>query len=169
MKHKIKQSKVVGEFTEFALKTKFLDLSLGVVMGGGISAIINAFLSNLFKPVLGLFIGNMDLEDLFFALDGSHYETLAQAQAANALTINYGLLIGAIIDFLVLALSAFLIVKAINRIRSRIAVQQEEASQICPFCKSEIPRDATRCKFCTSQLPRPEDGDSKPLPLTEQE
>ena len=152
MKRKRLQSKVVGEFTEFALKTKFLDLSLGVVMGGGISAIINAFLSNFFKPVLGLFLGNIDLKDLFFTLDGTHYDTLAQAQDANALTVNYGLLIGAIIDFLVLALCAFLIVKAINRIRSRVAIREEERFQVCPYCKSEIPQDATRCKYCTSEL-----------------
>ena len=149
--------KFFGEFKEFISKGNVIDLAVGVIIGGAFSGIVTSLVENIITPVISLLTGKVAFADLFYALDGGDYKTLEEAQAVGAATINYGLFIQAVIDFLIIAFVIFLLVKGINKIRN--AGKKEEApaeeaptTKKCPYCTSEISIEATRCPHCTSQL-----------------
>lgn len=149
--------KFAGEFKEFISKGNVIDLAVGVIIGGAFSGIVTSLVENIITPVISLLTGRVAFADLFYALDGGDYKTLEEAQAVGAATINYGLFIQAVIDFLIIAFVIFLLVKGINKIRN--AGKKEEApaeeaptTKKCPYCTSEISIEATRCPHCTSQL-----------------
>ena len=135
------------EFKEFALKGNVMDLAVAVVIGAAFGKIINSFVDDILMPPLGVLIGKHDLSSYFVTLSGEHYETLAQAKAAGAATLNYGLFINAIFYFLIVALAIFLVIRQVNA----MARKPEKApnTKECPQCRSAIPANATRCKFCT--------------------
>jgi len=137
---------LVKEFKEFALKGNMIDLAIAVVIGAAFGKIITSFVDNILMPPLGLLVGKHDLSDYFITLSGGHYDTLAQAKAAGAATLNYGLFINAIIYFLIIALAIFLAVRQIN------AMARKPDTRTCPECLSPIPLGARRCKFCTSAI-----------------
>ncbi len=153
-----KGSGFIKEFKEFISKGNVIDLAVGVIIGGAFSAIVTNLVTNIITPVISIITGKVSFKDLFVALDGVEYATLAAAQEAGASTINYGLFIQAVIDFLITAFVIFCLVKGINKIRSigkkdeAPAEEPAPTTKVCPFCKSEINIEATRCPNCTSEL-----------------
>ena len=144
----------IKEFKDFISKGNVIDLAVGVIIGGAFSGIVTNLVTNIITPAISLLTGKISFTDLFIALDGGEYATLAAAQEAGAATLNYGLFIQAVIDFIITAFVIFLLVKEINKIRS-LGKKEEEAApttKVCPFCKSEISIDATRCAHCTSEV-----------------
>lgn len=148
------------EFKEFVLRGNMMDLAVGVIVGGAFNGLVTSFVNNIIMPVISLFTGKIDFENMFVALDGAKYATLAEAQEAGTAVIAYGSFITAIINFIILALVVFFLVKGINKMRA--ATAKEEApkaptTKVCPFCKTEIDINATRCPHCTSELPAEEE------------
>ena len=153
--------KFLDEFKAFALKGSMIDLAIGMIIGGAFTTIVNSLVNDIFMPILSLLTGRIDFSNLFIALDGEKYITVAQAEAAGAPLIKIGSFITEIINFTLMALVVFVVVKQINKLRSLAdeklnGPKQEEAptTKVCPFCKSEIAIDATRCPHCTSELPK---------------
>lgn len=148
--------KFLGEFKEFIAKGNVIDLAVGVIIGGAFQSIVKNLVENMITPVISLLTKQVSFTDMFVALDGNEYATLAAAQEAGAATLNYGLFIQAVIDFLITAFVIFLLVKGINKIRNmgkkEETVEEAPTTKVCPFCKSEIAVDATRCPNCTSEV-----------------
>lgn len=149
--------KFFGEFKEFIAKGNVIDLAVGVIIGGAFQSIVKNLVENMITPFISLLTKQVSFTDMFVALDGNEYATLAAAQEVGAATLNYGLFIQAVIDFLITAFVIFLLVKGINKIRNmgkkeEPAVEEAPATKVCPFCKSEIAIDATRCPNCTSEV-----------------
>jgi large conductance mechanosensitive channel len=143
------------EFKEFAMRGNVLDLAIGIIIGGAFGTIVKSLVDDVLMPPIGLALGNVDFSDLFLLLkEGTKgappYATLAEAQQAGAVTINYGLFINAIITFLLIAFAVFLVVRAANRLRPQPAAAA--TAKDCPFCRMAIPIGATRCPQCTSEL-----------------
>lgn len=145
------------EFKDFISRGNVIDLAVGVIIGGAFSGIVNNLVTNIVTPAISLLTGKVSFTDLFIALDGGEYATLAAAQESGAATINYGLFIQAVIDFLLTAFVIFLLVKGINKLRN-IGKKEEKVAEVapttkvCPFCKTEINIEATRCPNCTSEV-----------------
>lgn len=147
----------VQEFKKFALKGNMMDLAVGVIIGGAFNGIVTSLVNDVIMPVVSLFTGKIDFNNLFIALDGNAYATLDAAQAAGASTIAYGSFITAIINFLILALVVFFLVKGLNSLhREAPAAPAAPTTKKCPFCQTEIDIHATRCPHCTSELPAEE-------------
>ncbi|HSE36146.1 MAG TPA: large-conductance mechanosensitive channel protein MscL [Blastocatellia bacterium] len=136
------------EFKEFVMKGNVMDLAIGIIIGAAFGKIITSFVGDILMPPIGLLLGQVDFANLYINLSGGSYDTLKAAKDAGAVTINYGLFIGTVIDFLIVALVIFLVVKQINRVRR----EEAPTTQDCPLCLSSIPIKATRCPHCTSDL-----------------
>ena len=143
---------MLKEFKEFALKGNMIDLAVGVIIGGAFNSLVTSLVDNIIMPVISIFTGKIDFSNLFLSLDGKEYDTLAQAQKAGAATLNYGTFITGLLNFIIMAFVVFLLVKAMNKLRTHNEVLQEVTTKICPHCKSEIHIDADRCPHCTSKL-----------------
>ena len=144
-----------NEFREFIMRGNVMDLAVGVIIGGAFQGIINSLVNDIIMPIISMLTGGIDFSNWFVSLDGSNYSTLAAAQEAGAATLNYGVFITAIINFLLMALVIFCIVKSLNKLSDRVKKEEEEAApttKICPHCKSEINIEATKCPCCTSDL-----------------
>ena len=142
---------MLKEFKEFAMRGSVIDLAIGIVIGAAFGKIISSFVSDILMPPIGLILGRVNFNDLFISLDGTKYPSLADAQAAGAATINYGLFINSIIDFLLVAFFIFLIIRQINRMK-REPQPAPVSTRECPHCYTQIPIPATRCPNCTSDL-----------------
>ena len=141
---------MIKEFREFIMKGSMLDMAVGIVMGLAFSAIIASLVKDILMPPIGMVLGKVDFSSLFIALNGQHYGSLADAQKAGAATINYGLFVNAIINFLIVSFVLFLLIRAVNRMRrQRVA---DPTTRECPYCLTAIPIKATRCAACTSQI-----------------
>lgn len=145
---------MLKEFKEFALKGNMIDLAVGVIIGGAFNSLVTSLVENIIMPILSLVTGKIDFSNLFITLDGNTYKTLAQAQKAGASTINYGLFVTGLLNFIIMAFVIFMIVKAMNKLREKTekTVEEKTTKKICPYCQSEISIQATRCPHCTSQL-----------------
>ena len=143
---------MLKEFKEFALKGNMIDLAVGVIIGGAFNSLVTSLVDHIIMPVISIFTGKIDFSNLFLSLDGKEYDTLAQAQKAGAATLNYGTFITGLLNFIIMAFVVFLLVKAMNKLRTHNEVPQEATTKICPHCKSEIHIDADRCPHCTSKL-----------------
>jgi large conductance mechanosensitive channel len=141
---------LLKEFKEFAAKGNVVDLAVAVIMGAAFGKIITSVVADIIMPPVGLLLGNVNFANLFVSLSGT-YATLEEAKRAGAPTINYGVFLQAVFDFLIVALVMFLLVKQINRIRSGDQVPPPETKD-CPFCIGIIPMKASRCPHCTSEL-----------------
>ncbi len=141
---------MLKEFKDFALKGNVVDMAVGVIIGGAFGKIVTSLVNDIIMPPIGALMGNMDFKALFINLSSTPYATLADAKAAGAPTINYGLFLNTILDFLIVAFVIFLCIQQMQRFKK----EEEKAvtTKECPFCKSEIALDATRCPHCTSQL-----------------
>jgi len=142
------------EFKEFILRGNVLDLAIAVIIGGAFGKIISSLVNDILMPPIGLLLGNVDFSNLFIDLSGSHYRILSEAQRDGIPTLNYGLFLNNVIDFLIVALVIFLALRAVNRLVRQEKAAEEPAAETkdCPFCLSAISEKATRCPFCTSKL-----------------
>ncbi len=143
------------EFKEFVMRGNVLDLAVGFIMGGAFGTIVKSLVDDVIMPPIGLALGNVDFSNLFVLLKqgakaAPPYATLAEAKAAGAVTMNYGLFVNSIISFLIVALAVFLMVRAANRMMPKPAAAP--TTKDCPFCKMPIPLGASRCPQCTSDL-----------------
>ena len=134
------------EFREFIARGNVFDLAVGVVIGAAFAKIIDSFVNDILMPPIGLITGGVDFSNLFIALDGSDHATLAAAQEAAAPTLNYGLFLNVLIQFLIVAFALFLFVKQYNRLRrGDEPVPAAPTDKLCPFCQLSVPLAATRC------------------------
>jgi len=141
----------ISEFKDFAMKGNVLDMAVGIIIGVAFGGIINSLVKDVIMPPIGMIMGGTNFADLFIVLDGKTYASLAAAQAAAAPTINYGLFINAIINFLIVALAIFMLIRQVNAAKKKPA-PPEPNSKECPFCKESIPKAAVKCSHCTSDL-----------------
>jgi large conductance mechanosensitive channel len=139
------------EFKEFAMKGNVLDMAVGIIIGAAFGKIITSFVSDILMPPLSLLLGKMDFSNMFIDLSGQNFTTLEAAKKAGAATLNYGIFINTIIDFLFVAFAVFLLVRQVNKLR-RQAPAAAPTTKDCPYCASAIPLAALRCPQCTSQL-----------------
>jgi large conductance mechanosensitive channel len=142
---------MLEEFKKFVTRGSVIDLAIGVIIGGAFGKIVSSLVSDVIMPPIGLLLGRVDFTNLFINLSGTHYDSLAAAKEAGAATINYGLFINTIIEFLIVAFVLFLVIKQVNRLQA----PKEAApatTKACPFCFTNIPIQAKRCPNCTSQL-----------------
>jgi large conductance mechanosensitive channel len=138
------------EFREFIAKGNVLDLAVGVVIGAAFGKIVASLVGDVIMPPIGLLLGKVDLSNLFFSLGGEHYATLAEAKKAGAPTLNYGLFLNSVVEFLIIAFVIFLVVKAANKMKKKEA---PASTRECPECLSKVPVKAPRCAFCASTMP----------------
>ena len=142
---------MLKEFKEFAIKGNMIDLAVGVIIGGAFNGLVTSLVDNIIMPVITLLTGKIDFSNLFIALDGGDYATLAEAQKAGAATLNYGTFISGLLNFFIMAFVVFLLVKAMNKLRKKDELAPV-TTKTCPHCMSEVHIDADRCPHCTSQL-----------------
>jgi large conductance mechanosensitive channel len=142
---------MLKEFKEFAVKGNVLDMAVGIIIGAAFGKIITSLVSDVLMPPIGLLLGKMDFSSLFINISGQAFPTIAAAKAAGAATINYGIFIDTIVNFLIVAFAVFLLVKQVNRLK-REAPAVTPTTKDCAFCASAIPIKASRCPHCTSQL-----------------
>lgn len=140
------------EFKEFIQRGSVIDLAIGLIMGSAFGKIITSLVNDVLMPPIGLLLGKVDFSNLFLNLSGGAYKTLEEAQTAGAVTINYGVFLNTIVEFIIIAFALFLVIRQMNRMKRQEPKPAEPAQKTCPFCKTEIPIQATRCPHCTSTL-----------------
>ncbi len=144
---------VLKEFREFAVKGNVLDMAIGIILGVAFGKIVTSMVEDIIMPPLGLLLGKVDFTNLFFSLTGRHFDTLAAAKAAGAPTVNYGLFVNNVLNFLIVAFAIFLLVRKVNRFkRQQEAPPVEPTTRECPYCLSAIPVKAVRCAHCTADV-----------------
>jgi large conductance mechanosensitive channel len=139
------------EFKEFALRGSLIDMTVGIILGAATSTLVKSLINDVIMPPIGMLLGKVDFSNLFINLSRTHYASLAEAKAAGAPTINYGVFLNEVLNFLVVSFVLFLVIRQINRFR-RKKEAPVPATKECPYCLSQIPSKATRCPHCTSQL-----------------
>jgi large conductance mechanosensitive channel len=147
---------MLKEFREFAMKGNVVDMAVGIIIGAAFTAIVTSLVQDVIMPPVGFAMGGVDFTNMYVLLKpgeaaGPPYESLEAAQAAGAVTVNYGVFMNAVIQFLIVAFVTFMLVRAVNRLRRQEVVVEAE-SRLCPFCRQPIHLEATRCPACTSNL-----------------
>ena len=146
------------EFKEFAMRGNVVDMAVGIIIGAAFGTIVKSLVADVIMPPIGLLLGNVDFANLFMTIQegatAGPYATLADAQEAGAVTINYGIFFNEIVSFIIVAFAVFLLIRNINRLKreEEEAPPAEPTTKECPFCFAEIAIKATRCPHCTSQL-----------------
>ena len=141
---------MLKEFKAFAMRGNVLDMAVGIIIGAAFGKIVASFVEDVLMPPLGRLLGRVDFSNLFVSLTGQPFDTLAAAKAAGAATLNYGLFINTVINFLIVAFAVFLLVRQVNRLAAKPA--PAPSTKDCPLCLMPVPLKATRCAHCTSQL-----------------
>ncbi len=152
--------KILSEFKKFAMRGNVLDMAVGIIIGAAFGKIVDSAVKDVLMPPIGWATGNVDFSNLFLVLKegtkvAAPYDSLAAAQAAGAVTINYGLFLNTIVSFLIVAFAVFMLIKAMNTVQEKLDKSEKEAAPTtkkCPYCLSEINIDATRCPHCTSNI-----------------
>jgi large conductance mechanosensitive channel len=139
---------VLKEFKAFVMRGNVLDLAVAVILGAAFGKIVTSFVDDLLMPPMGLLLRGVDFKDLFIDLSGTHPASLAAAKAAGAATLNYGLFLNTVVQFVIVAFAAFLLIKQVQR----FAPPPPPSTRECPQCLSMIPIKALRCAHCTSAL-----------------
>jgi large conductance mechanosensitive channel len=139
------------EFKAFAMRGNVLDMAIGIIIGAAFGKIITSLVADVIMPPIGLVVGKVDFSSLFLNISGKSYSTLADAKAAGAATINYGMFLNTVIDFLIVAIVIFLLVQQVNR-WNKPAPAPAPTTKDCPYCATAIPLKATRCPNCTSEI-----------------
>ena len=139
------------EFREFAMRGNVLDMAVGIIIGVAFGAIVRSLVNDVIMPPIGLALGRIDFANLFINLSGGSYASLAAAKEAGAVTINYGMFINTVINFIIVAFVVFLMVRSMNKLKRKEEEPAEPTTKDCPYCFSQIPIKATRCPHCTSQ------------------
>jgi large conductance mechanosensitive channel len=140
------------EFREFAARGNVIDLAVGVIIGAAFGKIVTSFVNDIVMPPIGMALGRVDFKNLFVTLNGQQYASVADAQKAGAPTINYGVFLNTVLEFLIVAFVVFLLVRQINRLKRPTPAAPDQPVRECPFCVTRIPAAATRCPACTSEL-----------------
>ena len=141
------------EFREFAMRGNVVDMAVGIVIGGAFGKIVSSLVKDVVMPPIGKLMGGVDFTNLFINLGGQEFATLAEAQEAGAATINYGMFINTVLDFVIIAFAIFMVIRAMNKLkRKEEAAPAEPTTKECPQCLSAIPIKAVRCAHCTAQL-----------------
>ncbi|MBF58912.1 large-conductance mechanosensitive channel protein MscL [Halomonas sp. ATBC28] len=158
-------AKFFQEFREFAVKGNVVDMAVGIIIGGAFTLIVQSLVADVMNPLIGLLVGGVDFSNLFVVLRqgvvGGPYATLADAQAAGAVTLNLGLFINAVVSFTIVAFVVFLLVRTINRLKREEAVAPASPTeQPCPYCLMVVPIKATRCGHCTATLSQPVEAEA---------
>lgn len=143
---------MLKEFREFAARGNVIDLAVALIIGAAFGKIVTSLVNDIIMPPIGMALGRVNFADLFIALDGGAYPSVEAAKAAGAPTVNYGLFLNTILEFVVVAFAVFLLVRQINRLKTPTPTPASEEARDCPFCVSRVPRKATRCPHCTSTL-----------------
>jgi len=147
-------SDMLKEFKEFAMRGNVVDMAVGIIIGAAFGTIIASLVSEVLMPPIGLLLGNVDFSNLFLVLKegktAGPYATVAAAKAAGAVTLNYGLFVNTVVNFLIVAFAIFFLIRGMNALKKKEAVQP--TTKECPHCLSTIPVKATRCGHCTSEL-----------------
>ena len=148
---------MLKEFKEFAMRGNVVDMAVGIIIGAAFGTIVKSLVADVIMPPIGLLLGNVDFSNLFIVLKqgatAGPFATIAEAQKAGAVTINYGMFANTIISFLIVAFAVFLLIRALNKLqREEEAPPEEPTTKECPHCLSTIPIKATRCGHCTSEL-----------------
>lgn len=139
------------EFKEFAIKGNMIDMAVGIIIGAAFGGVVTSLVKDVIMPPIGLLLGKVDFSGLFINMSGTAYPSLKAAQDAGAATLNYGLFINTMINFLIVAFAVFILVKQVNRLKKAPAPAAPNTKD-CPQCLSKIPLNAKKCAFCTSQL-----------------
>jgi large conductance mechanosensitive channel len=148
-----KGENVFKEFREFVQKGNVMDLAVGFIMGAAFGKIVASLIDDIIMPPIGLLLGKVDFSNLFINLSGKPFSSLAEAKAAGAATMNFGVFLNTLIQFLIVALAVFLMVKWVNKLKGKPAeIPAAPATKECPFCLTAIPIKAVRCPACTSEL-----------------
>ena len=147
---------MLKDFRDFIMRGNVLDLAVGIIIGAAFTSVVNSLVNDVLMPPIGLLLKGVNFSNLFINLGSSNYSSLADAQAAGAATINYGLFINNLIGFLITALAVYLIVRGVKAAQESSAAKQEEApaeptDKECPYCHTSIPVKAVRCPHCTSE------------------
>lgn len=151
-------SKFLKEFREFAERGNAIDMAIGIIVGSVMTSVVNSLVKDVIMPPIGLLVGGVDFSQWFFVLaggDGQTFNTIAEAQAAGATTINLGVFLNTVISFIITMFAAFLIVRTVNKMKSKQAV----TTTTCPYCKQTVDITATKCPHCCSAL---KPGEVKP-------
>lgn len=139
------------EFKEFAMRGNVLDMAVGIIIGAAFGRIITSLVNDVLMPPIGLILGKVDFSSLFLNLSGTAYPSLAEAKKAGASVVAYGVFLNTILDFIIVALVIFLLIRQVNRLKKQPA-PADPTTKECPHCLSVIPIKASRCAHCTSQL-----------------
>jgi len=146
---------MLKEFRDFAMRGSVVDLAVGVIIGASFGAIINSLVKDILMPPLGLLLGKVDFANMYWVLKAGipaePYATLADAQTAGALTMNYGLFVNALVSFIIVAFAIFFLIRTVNRLQ-KPAPAADPTTKECPYCNTTISIKAKRCPNCTSQL-----------------
>ena len=148
---------MLKEFREFAMRGNVVDMAVGIIIGAAFGRIVNSLVADIIMPPIGLALGNVDFSNLFITIKqgttAGPYLTLAEAQKAAAVTMNYGMFINKVISFIIVAFALFLLIKGMNKMkRDQEAPPAVPTTKECPRCFSAIPLKATRCPNCTSDI-----------------
>jgi large conductance mechanosensitive channel len=144
---------MLKEFKEFAMRGNVVDMAVGVIIGAAFGKIISSLVNDVVMPPLGMLLGGVDFSGKFLTLSGGPFHSIAEAQAAGASVLRYGVFINAVIDFLIVAIAVFLLVRAMNRLKRKSEpAPAAPTTKDCPQCLSAIPLKAVRCAHCTSAL-----------------
>ena len=149
---------MLKEFKDFAMKGNVVDMAVGIIIGAAFGAIVKSLVADVIMPPIGMLLGNVDFTNLFMVLSegaevAAPYATLAEAQAAGAVTVNYGMFINSIISFVIVAFAVFLLIRNLNKMkREEEEAPKEPTTKDCSFCMSSIAIKATRCPNCTSEV-----------------
>jgi len=146
--------KIMDEFKQFVMRGNVIDMAVGVIIGGAFGKIVASMVTDIIMPPIGLLLGKVDFSSLFINMSGKVYSSLAEAQAAGAPTLNYGLFLNNVINFLIVAFVIFIMIKQINKLQkpAKPAAPTAPTTKECPFCCSTIAIKAIRCPNCTSQF-----------------
>ena len=145
--------KFIEDFKAFAMRGNVIDMAVGVVIGGAFGKITTSLVNDIFMPLLGIVTGGVNFSGMFYALDGNTYTSIEAASEAGVGTLNYGVFLQNIVDFLLIAFCMFLVIKVMAKMKKpEPAPAPAKEPRLCPFCRQEIADDATRCPHCTSQL-----------------
>ncbi len=143
---------MLKEFKAFAMRGNVLDMAVGIIIGAAFGKIVSSLVSDIIMPPIGLLLGKVDFTNLYLNLSGTQYPSLAAAKEAGAATINYGLFLNTILDFVIVAFALFLLVRQVNRMAAPAPAPAAPTTKECPYCCSSVPLKATRCPHCTSEL-----------------
>jgi large conductance mechanosensitive channel len=143
---------MLKEFKEFAMRGNVLDMAVGIIIGAAFGKIVTSFVEDIMMPPLGRLVGPVDFSNRFIALSTSHFDTVAAAKAAGVATLNYGIFLNNIINFLIVAFAVFLLVRSVNQWTKKPAAPAAPTTKDCPQCAMNIPIAAKRCGHCTTQL-----------------